>query len=84
MHGTGNPVMVITIHSPFRFGKNWCHGKRAMAACLDYFRSRYDADRIVLGHRPDYVAAAALYEKTGFRETGEMIGGEVIRCYAFA
>ena len=59
------------------------YGKRAMQAFLDDFRSRYDADRIVLGHRPENAAAAALYEKTGFRVTGEIIGGEVIRCHSF-
>jgi len=60
------------------------YGKQAMAAFLDYFKAHYDADRIVLGHRPDNAAAAALYEKAGFRETGEIIGGEVIRCHTFS
>jgi len=35
------------------------------------------------GHRPDNAAAASLYEKMGFHDTGEMIGGEIIRCYTF-
>ena len=58
-------------------------GKRAIKAFLEYFRANHDADRIVLGHRPENAAAAALYEKTGFRLTGEIIGGEVIRCHTF-
>jgi diamine N-acetyltransferase len=60
------------------------YGKQAIAAFLEYFRANHDADRLVLGHRPDNAAAAALYAKAGFRETGEIIGGEVIRCYTFA
>jgi len=60
------------------------YGKQAITAFLEYFRANHDADRLVLGHRPDNAAAAALYTKAGFRETGEIIGGEVIRCYTFA
>jgi diamine N-acetyltransferase len=59
------------------------YAKQAIAAFLRYFKDRYSADMIVLGHRPDNAAAAALYEKTGFRVTGESIGGEVIRCCSF-
>jgi Acetyltransferases, including N-acetylases of ribosomal proteins len=59
------------------------YAKHAIAAFLRYFKDNCEAGEIVLGHRPDNAAAAALYEKTGFRVTGEMIGGEVIRCYSF-
>jgi len=59
------------------------YAKSAIRAFLDYFGDKYGADRIVLGHRPDNLAAAALYVKCGFRVTGETIGGEVIRCFTF-
>lgn len=59
------------------------YAKQAIAVFLNYFNEKYGADKIKLGHRPDNAAAASLYEKMGFHETGEIIGGEIIRCYTF-
>jgi len=34
----------------------------------------------MIGHKPDNMIAARLYERVGFIETGDIINGEIIRC----
>lgn len=59
------------------------YAKQAISVFLTYMKEKYGADKIKLGHRPENAAAASLYEKMGFHDTGERIGGEIIRCYRF-
>lgn len=71
--------------------KGFCKDQPAAAAVQkppEHGTDRHE-DRIyqsvvdLLGHRPENAAAAALYEKTGFHVTGEIIEGEIVRCYSF-
>ena len=55
-------------------------GKQGLHACLDYLRTYPcgPARQVWLSYEPDNTAARALYHGAGFRENGEMCGGEIV------
>ena len=55
-------------------------GKRGLQACLDYLRTYPcgPARQVWLSYEPENAAARALYHGAGFRENGEMCGGEIV------
>ncbi|WP_042202171.1 GNAT family N-acetyltransferase [Paenibacillus camerounensis] len=54
-------------------------GKAAMNALIQLMRSS-NCTRIMIGHRPDNLAAGRLYESLGFNKVSEeVIDGEIIR-----
>lgn len=54
-------------------------GRRALQTFLRRFDRDHPHTAIRLGHHPENIVAARLYESLGFTPTGERIGGEVIR-----
>ncbi|MBK7819656.1 MAG: GNAT family N-acetyltransferase [Tessaracoccus sp.] len=54
-------------------------GRQALQAFLRRFDHDHPRRVIRLGHHPENAVAAHLYDSLGFRPTGEVIGGEVIR-----
>lgn len=54
-------------------------GRQALRTFLEHFDRTHPQTAIRLGHHPDNVVAARLYDSFGFTPTGERIGGEVIR-----
>lgn len=56
------------------------HGKQAMAECLAYLRTAPcgEAEYCWLSYEPENVGAKALYTSFGFRESGEVCGGEIV------
>ncbi|PYE56583.1 GNAT family N-acetyltransferase [Deinococcus yavapaiensis] len=54
------------------------YARAAMHLVIEDLRARSDVSQLVLGYKPENVGAAKLYANLGFRETGEVIGGEVI------
>ncbi|MFV0399722.1 MAG: GNAT family N-acetyltransferase [Oscillospiraceae bacterium] len=56
------------------------HGKQAMAECLTYLRTAPcgEAEYCWLSYEPENVGAKALYTSFGFRESGEVCGGEIV------
>ena len=80
-----NPAVAAGNYSIWRFmidekqqGKGYA--KAAMAAALDYVRSFPcgPADCCWLSYEPENTVARALYHGAGFRENGEMCGGEIV------
>lgn len=55
-------------------------GKAALAACLDYLRTWPcgKATHVWLSYEPENTVAKAMYHAAGFRENGEMSGGEIV------
>lgn len=55
-------------------------GKRGLQACLDYLRTYPcgPARQVWLSYEPENAVARALYHGAGFRENGEMCGGEIV------
>ena len=53
------------------------YGTAALKVILDYFRD-YGANNIRLSTKPANTTALNMYRKAGFRETGEVIEGEVV------
>lgn len=54
------------------------YARAAMRQVIEHVRARGDVSQLALGYKPENTAAARLYAALGFRETGEVIGGEVI------
>lgn len=55
-------------------------GKRGLQICLDYLRTYPcgPAKQVWLSYEPENTVARALYHGAGFRENGEMCGGEIV------
>ena len=55
-------------------------GKRGLQICLDYLRTYPcgPAKQVWLSYEPENTLARALYHGAGFRENGEMCGGEIV------
>jgi len=55
------------------------YGRRAMERALEIIRTfpHGEAGLVVLSYNPDNEAARSLYSSLGFKETGEVEGGEV-------
>ncbi len=55
-------------------------GKAALAVSLDYLRTMpcSEAAQCWLSYEPENTAARALYRAAGFRENGEVCGGEIV------
>ena len=56
------------------------YGKRAIGLIIDEMKRIEDCDAIYLSTEPDNELARKLYERFGFKETGEIIEGEVEYC----
>lgn len=81
----GDPEFIKGSYAIWRFmidekyqGKGY--GKKAMVACLEYLRTYPcgEAKYCWLSYEPENVVAKKLYNSFGFKETGDVIGGEVI------
>lgn len=59
------------------------YGKAGLQRVMEYMRDTEDLDEIIIGHQPDNERAGYLYESVGFKQTGEIIHGEVIRKYTY-
>jgi len=55
-------------------------GKEGLKKIVNHIRVLHECDEIMIGHKPDNMIAARLYERVGFIETGDTINGEIIRC----
>jgi diamine N-acetyltransferase len=55
------------------------YGKAAMLQVIDILKEKKDCHTITLGHNPQNHIADKLYENLGFRNTGDIIGGEIIK-----
>lgn len=53
-------------------------GSKALAALIKTMATIPGCDAIYLGVYPDNIRAYALYQRFGFRETGQIIGGETV------
>ncbi|OCP38696.1 GNAT family N-acetyltransferase [Ensifer sp. LC163] len=53
-------------------------GRKALAAVVETMATIPGCDAIYLGVYPDNTRAHALYRRFGFRETGQIIGGETV------
>ncbi|WP_457585757.1 GNAT family N-acetyltransferase [Ensifer canadensis] len=53
-------------------------GRKALAALVETMAAIPGCDAIYLGVYPDNTRARALYQRVGFRETGQIIGGETV------
>ncbi|MBE5805043.1 MAG: GNAT family N-acetyltransferase [Clostridiales bacterium] len=55
-------------------------GKAALESCLAYLRTFPcgPAQKVWLSYEPENTVAKALYTSAGFRENGEMCGGEIV------
>ena len=53
------------------------YGTAALEAIIEYFRD-HGANNIRLSTKPANTSAINMYRKAGFRETGEVIDGEVV------
>lgn len=54
------------------------YGRAAMRLLLDRLRAIPDCDDVTISYEPENQVARKLYAGLGFRETGEMISGEVV------
>ena len=55
------------------------YATEAMKQLIRFMREKLHCRRIMIGHRPDNVVAAKLYERLGFmRVSDELIDGEVV------
>lgn len=59
------------------------YGKTGMKLLTQWIREHHSCTKILLGHRPNNIVAAKLYESLGYVENGLDIGGEVVREYVF-
>jgi len=55
------------------------YGKQAMYKVIALLKQEEDCTDIYLSHKPDNIYADTLYRKLGFKNTGEIVGGEVIK-----
>ena len=55
------------------------YGKTAMLRVIDTLKEKKDCHNITLGHRPENHIADKLYTNLGFRDTGDIIDGEIIK-----
>jgi diamine N-acetyltransferase len=55
------------------------YGKEALKEIIKHISDLHGSEEIMIGHKPDNIIAARLYETVGFDETGEIINGEIIR-----
>lgn len=53
-------------------------GRKALAALVETMAAIPGCDSIHLGVCPDNTRARAMYQRFGFRETGQIIGGETV------
>lgn len=74
----GNYVIVRLMIDRRHQGKGL--GKAALEECLRYLRTCPcgPATHVWLSYEPDNSVARSLYHQAGFRENGEMCGGEVV------
>ena len=54
------------------------YGQMAMEAVISRIRQQESGREIRLSYHPDNTVAAHLYERWGFRPTGELQGGEIV------
>jgi len=60
------------------------YGKEGIKQLLKYIQKQEkDIHEVVIGHRPDNERAGYLYESAGFKKTGEIINGEIIREFKY-
>ncbi|MDR9854231.1 GNAT family N-acetyltransferase [Paenibacillus sp. VCA1] len=60
------------------------YGKAALKKLLEHMRA-INCKRVMIGHRPENLVAANLYESLGFMKvTEEIVDGEIIRLLQFA
>lgn len=83
--GEGDPSIAANNYCIWRFmiDKNFQGqglGKEALHKALGYLRSEPcgKAEYCWLSYEPENIGAKALYTSMGFRETGEMCGGEIV------
>jgi diamine N-acetyltransferase len=57
------------------------YGKAGLRQVLHYIQEVEQCDEVIIGHKPDNERAGYLYETVGFKITGEMINGEIIRAF---
>lgn len=56
------------------------YGRLAMQELMRHIMDTYDCDKLILGHRPNNMHAASLYESLGFAVI-DQTEDEIIRCY---
>ncbi|WP_195576617.1 GNAT family N-acetyltransferase [Paenibacillus sp. 1001270B_150601_E10] len=59
------------------------YGREGLRQVLQYIHDQEGTSEVIIGHKPDNLRAAHLYEAVGCKRTGECINGEVIRRYRF-
>ena len=55
------------------------HGRAALFGVIDTLKEKRDCHTITIGHRPENHIADKLYTNLGFRDTGDIINGEIIK-----
>jgi len=55
------------------------YGKQAMNQVITLLKQEEDCTDIYISHKPDNIYADALYRKLGFKDTGKIVGGEVVK-----
>lgn len=56
------------------------YARAAMIELINYMRTNYGCDRLMIGHRPNNIAAGRLYNSLGFMKVSEeLVDGEVVR-----
>jgi len=55
------------------------YGKQGLIKLLDYIKKENGCKELVIGHKPDNLKADYLYSSIGFKNTGEIINGEIIK-----
>ena len=55
------------------------YAKQAMNQVITRFKQEQDCTDIYISHKQANIYADALYRKLGFKDTGEIIGGEVVK-----
>jgi diamine N-acetyltransferase len=60
--------------------QNRGYGTMALKELVSLLSSKPGCERIWIGHNPQNTAAAHIYSKSGFQDTGRREGGEIIRC----
>ena len=77
----GNP-WIVSIMIDKKYQKRG-FGKEAIKELIKLIKSFCNCNKIMIGHRPNNIVAGKLYESLGFKKTGQIFDGEIIRCLKF-
>lgn len=55
------------------------YGKQAMNQVIALHKQEEDCTDIYISHKPANIYADAIYRKLGFKNTGEIVGGEIVK-----